>query len=133
MTLRMTRRLMFAAPFCAAPGAIPGLARAAEGDFSGFLAGVRRDALARGIRPATVDAALRNVQFLPRIVELDRKQPERTMTFTQYIAKVVTPQRKEDARRQLADNRDLLDAVSRRYNVEPSILVSLRGLDSQFG
>ena len=133
MTLRMSRRLMFAVPFCAAPSAISGVVRAAEGDFSGFLAGVRRDAIAHGIHPATVDAAFRNAQFLPRVVELDRKQPERTMTFTQYIAKVVTPQRKEDARRQLAENRVLLDAISRRYNVEPSVIVSLWGLESDFG
>ena len=90
MMLRVSRRIMFAVPFCAAPSAISGLARAAEGDFSAFLAGVRHDAIARGIRASTVDAAFRNAQFLPRVVELDRKQPERTMTFTQYIAKVVT-------------------------------------------
>ena len=124
---------MFAVPFFVAPSAISGLARAAEGDFSAFLAGVRRDAIAHGIRASTVDAAFRNAQFLPRVVELDRKQPERTMTFTQYIAKVVTPQRKEDARRQLAENRALLDAISRRYNVEPSIIVALWGLESDFG
>jgi membrane-bound lytic murein transglycosylase B len=133
MTLRVSRRIMFAVPFCAGPSAISGLARAAEGDFSAFLAGVRHDAIARGIRPATVDAAFRSAQFLPRVIELDRKQPERTMTFTQYIAKVVTPQRKEDARRQLAENRVLLDAISRRYNVEPSIIVALWGLESDFG
>jgi len=133
MTLRMSRRIIFSAPLCAASGAISALARAAEGDFSAFLAGVRHDAIARGIRPATVDAAFRNAQFLPRVIELDRKQPERTMTFTQYIAKVVTPQRKEDARRQLAENRVLLDAISRRYNVEPSIIVALWGLESDFG
>src|SRR5262249_35867843 len=123
----------FAVPVCAAASGLRGFARAAEGDFNTFLAGVRRDAVAKGIRPATVDAALRDVQFLPRVIELDRKQPERTMTFTQYIAKVVTPQRKEDARHQLAENRVLLDAVSRRYNVEPSIIVSLWGLESDFG
>src|ERR1700741_2702205 len=117
MTLRVSRRIMFAVPFCVAGSGVSGLARAAEGDFNGFLAGVRRDAIAHGIRPATVDAAFRNVQFLPRVVELDRKQPERTMTFTQYIAKVVTPQRKEDARQKVSENRVLLDAISRRYNV----------------
>ena len=91
MTLRVSRRIIFAVPVLAATGTVGGLAKATEGDFSAFLAGVRRDALARGIRASTVDAAFRNVQFLPRVVELDRKQPERTMTFTQYIAKVVTP------------------------------------------
>jgi membrane-bound lytic murein transglycosylase B len=133
MTLRVSRRFMFAVPFWAAPSVVAGLAHAAESDFYAFLAGVRRDAIARGIRPATADAAFRNAQFLPRVLELDRKQPERVLTFTQYIAKVVTPQRKEDARRQLAENRVLLDAISRRYSVEPSIIVALWGLESDFG
>ena len=131
--LLVSRRAIFAAPFLAAAGTVEGLAKAAEGDFSAFLAGVRRDAIGRGIRASTVDAAFRNVQFLPRVIELDRKQPERVLTFTQYIAKVITPQRKEDARQQLAENRVLLDAISRRYNVEPAIIVSLWGLESDFG
>lgn len=133
MTLRVSRRIMFAVPFLAGPSAVAGLAEAAEGDFYAFLAGVRRDAIGHGIRASTVDLAFRNAQFLPHVVELDRKQPERVLTFTQYIAKVVTPQRKEDARRQLAENRVLLDAIWRRYGVEPSIIVALWGLESDFG
>ena len=133
MALRVSRRSIFAAPLLAAVGPTPGLAKAAQGDFYGFLAGVRREALGRGIRESTLDAAFRKVQFLPRVIELDRKQPERTMTFTQYIAKVVTPERKENARRQLAENRVLLESISRRYNVEPSIIVALWGLESDFG
>jgi membrane-bound lytic murein transglycosylase B len=133
MMLWVSRRAIFAAPFFAAAGAVERLAKAAEGDFSAFLAGVRRDAIGRGIRVSTVDAAFRNVQFVPRVIELDRKQPERVLTFTQYIAKVITPQRKEDARQQLAENRVLLDAISRRYNVEPAIIVALWGLESDFG
>jgi membrane-bound lytic murein transglycosylase B len=138
MTLQVSRRIMFGAPLLLAAGAIEGLpseglAKAPEGDFGAFLAGVRRDAIARGIPASTVDTAFRNVQFLPRVVELDRKQPERTMTFTQYITKVVTPERKDNARRQLAENRVLLDAISRHYNVQPSVIVALWGLESDFG
>ena len=133
MTPRLSRRFIVAAPFLAAPGVIARQTKAAEGDFYAFLAGVRRDAIGRGIRAPTVDLALRNVQFLPRVIELDRKQPERTMTFTQYIAKVVSPERKEDARHQLAENRALLDAIWRRYGVEPSVVVALWGLESDFG
>jgi len=133
MTLRVSRRTIFAAPFLAASGTGEGMAEAAEGGFYTFLASMRREAISRGIRAPTVDIAFRNVQFLPHVIELDRKQPERVMTFTQYIANVVTPQRKEDARNQVAENRALLDAIWRRYGVEPSIIVALWGLESDFG
>src|SRR6516225_2587502 len=91
MMLRVSRRIMFAVSFLAAPSAIARLAEAAEADFYAFLAGVRREAIGRGIRASTVDLAFRNAQFLPHVIELDRKQPERVLTLTQYMAKVVTP------------------------------------------
>src|ERR1700731_445637 len=92
MPFRLSRRaLLAAAPLLAIPLG-GGKAMAAEGDFRAFLAAVRRDAVAQGIRPGTVDLAFRYVQYLPRVIELDRKQPEHKMTFAEYLAKVVTHQ-----------------------------------------
>jgi len=133
MSLRVSRRAMLAVPFVAAPGVIAGGAKAAEADFYAFLAGVRRDATAQGIRAPTVESALHSAQFLPHVIELDRKQPEQVLTFSEYLDKVVTQQRKEDARRELTANRALLDAISRRWGVEPPIIVALWGLESDFG
>lgn len=129
-SLRVSRRLILALPAIATCGAT---ARAAEGDFDAFLAGVRREAAAQRIRVSTIDTALRNAQFLPRVIELDRKQPERTMTFGEYLNKVVTSQRLDGARHQLAENRLLLDGVWRRFNVEPRFVVALWGIESDFG
>ena len=75
MKLRVSRRIMFAAPFLAATGAVEGLAEAAEGDFYEFLAGVRRDAIGRGIRASTVDLAFRNAQFLPMSLSSTASSP----------------------------------------------------------
>src|ERR1700686_614796 len=87
MPFRLSRRaLLAAAPLLAVPLG-GGIAAAAESDFSGFLAGVRRDAAAQGIRPATIDIAFRTIQYLPHVVELDRKQPEQKMTFAEYLDK----------------------------------------------
>jgi membrane-bound lytic murein transglycosylase B len=131
--LCFSRRLVLAAPLAALSGPAARAVEAAGGGFSAFLAGVRRDAAAQGIRGATIDAALRDAQYLPHVIELDRKQPEKTMTFSTFMTKVVTPQRKESARQHLAENRALLDAVWRRYNVEPRFIVALWGLESDFG
>jgi membrane-bound lytic murein transglycosylase B len=133
MSLRMSRRTVFGVPFVAVTGMIARSAQAAEADFYTFLAGVRREATAQGIRAPTVDSALRSAEFLPHVIELDRKQPEQVLTFSEYLDKVVTPQRKEDARRELAANRPLLEAIWRRYGVEPPIIVALWGLESDFG
>ncbi len=133
MPFRLSRRaLLAAAPLLPIPLG-GGKAIAAEGDFNGFLAGLRRDALALGIRSATVDLAFRYIQFLPHVIELDRRQPEHKMTFAEFIAKVVNPQRLDDARRHLAENSGLLQRVQQRFNVQPRFIVALWGIESDFG
>ena len=74
---------------------------------------------------STIDGVLRNAQFLPRVIELDHKQPERTLTFSEYLDKVVTSQRRDNGRQQLAENRTLLEGIWRRFNVEPRFVVAL--------
>ncbi len=132
-SLRVSRRLVFTVPLLAASVAAMRPAGAIEVDFNIFLAAVRRDAAAKGVRASTIDTALRNAQFLPHVIELDRKQPERTLTFGEYLDKVVTSQRMDHARQHLAENRSLLDGVWRRFNVEPRFVVALWGIESDFG
>jgi len=133
MPFRLSRRaLLGAAPLLTIPLG-GGTAAAAESGFQGFLAGVQRDASAQGVRPATIQAAFRYIQFLPKVVELDRRQPERKMTFGEYLQKVVTQQRLDDARQHLVDNLALLQQVRQRFNVQPRFVVALWGVESDFG
>jgi membrane-bound lytic murein transglycosylase B len=119
----------------APPSAPPGAKDLAEArpDFATWLAGLRGEALGRGIRPQTLDAALAGVAPIPRVIELDRRQPEFTLTFDDYIGRVVPPARVERGRQQLDENRALLDQVSRRYGVQSRFVVALWGIESDFG
>lgn len=131
---RCSRRAVLAAPFAAAPAIVAGRwATAAEGDFYAFLDAVRRQAASQGIRRSTVDKALGSVQYLPHVIELDRHQPEQVLTFAQYLAKTVSPQRQDNARRALSENRALLASVWRRFAVDPRFIVALWGMESDFG
>ncbi|HXP32111.1 MAG TPA: lytic murein transglycosylase [Stellaceae bacterium] len=113
---------------------LPRIGRAAgEEDFASWLAGLRRDALAQGIGGATLDRAFAGVAPIARVLELDRRQPETTLTFDEYIARVVTPQRRETGRERLDENRALLTEVARRYNVQPRFIVALWGIETDFG
>ena len=132
-TWRVSRRDIFTASLLAASGAASGTRAALEGDFYAFLSAIRREAAAQGIRAATIEMALRKTEFLTHVIELDRKQPERQLTFAEYLDKVVTAERMDGARRQLLENRLLLDRVWRRYNVEPRFIVALWGIESDFG
>src|SRR5580704_12425768 len=132
MPFRLSRRALLAASLAVVPLAAV-RSRAAANDFAVFLAQVRRDAVGQGIRSATADAVLRRVEYLPRVIELDRKQPEHTTTFSEFIEKIVTPQRTADGRAALAENWPLLQRVQQRYGVQPRFIVALWAVESNFG
>jgi membrane-bound lytic murein transglycosylase B len=104
-----------------------------DGGFTGFLAGVRTEALEKGIRPQTLDAALAGVTHIDRVIELDRKQPEFTLSFNEYLGRIVSPARVEEGRRKLAENKALLTEIERRYGVQPRFVVALWGIETNFG
>ncbi len=108
-------------------------AAAAQADFSTWLAGVGREAVAQGISRATVESALQGLAPLPRVLELDQRQPEFNLSFADYLARVVTPARIARGRTLVAENRALLARVAQRYHVPPRIIVALWGIESDFG
>jgi peptidoglycan lytic transglycosylase B len=128
----LSRRAILGASFAAAI-ARPARAFAAEEEFAAFIDGVRRDALAQGIRTSTVDNALRRAEFLPHVIELDHQQPERTLTLSAFLQKVVTPQKTADGRAEMTENWPLLQRVQQRFNVQPRFIVALWGVESNFG
>lgn len=108
-------------------------AQAADTDFASWLNGVRQDAIASGLQPQSVDLALQGVAPIPRVIELDQSQPESTLTFDQYVERVVNPKRIALGRRKLAENRTLLAKIARRYRVQPRFIVALWGIETDFG
>jgi lytic murein transglycosylase len=107
-------------------------AEAAQG-FAQWVADFRATARARGIGEATLRSAFDNVQFLPRVVELDRAQPELTRTVWDYLENTVTAQRVAAGQDKLLQFRNEAEAAASRYGVPPSILVAVWGMESNYG
>jgi membrane-bound lytic murein transglycosylase B len=101
--------------------------------FPQFLDGLRSEALSRGISQKTVDVALTDVELVPRIIELDRQQPEFTQTLADYLAKRVTDEVVAQGKQNLAENRERLAAVYAKYGVQPRFLVALWGIETKYG
>jgi membrane-bound lytic murein transglycosylase B len=106
---------------------------ASDEDFTRWLGGVRQEALAAGINPATIDRAFDGLEPIERVIELDRKQPETTVTFEYYLSRVVDAKRRRAAREHFAENRKLLTEIGRRYGVQPRFIVALWGIETNFG
>jgi membrane-bound lytic murein transglycosylase B len=108
-------------------------ASAQDTDFATWVQAMRQDALTQGISAATFDQAFAGVQPIPRVIELDHKQPETTLTFQEYIDRVVTQKRRDDARQRYLDNQALLEQVAQRYQVPARYIVALWGIETNFG
>ncbi len=109
-------------------------ARADENSkFNTWLANLRSEALQSGIRTDIADAALSSIQPLPRVIELDRKQPEFTMTFDEYLGNVVPRSRVIKGLNKLAENRELLTKIGAQYGVQPRFIVAFWGIETDFG
>ena len=101
--------------------------------FAEWLQGLRADARLAGIGDSTLERALAGIEPIPRVIELDRRQPEFTLTFREYMDRVVPPARIEKGRQRLRENRGLLDAISAKYGVQARFLVAFWGVESDFG
>lgn len=101
--------------------------------FENWLADFRREAAERGFKPATLESALSGIQSIPRVIELDRRQPEFTLTFRQYLDRVVPNTRVAKARAKLAENRAVLESMGKKFGVQPRFLVAFWGIETDFG
>lgn len=101
--------------------------------FAAWLVELRAEAAAKGISAATLDAALTGLEPIPRVIELDRRQPEFTWTFRDYMSKLVNDARIQKGRKKLAQNAKLLNEIGDKYGINPRFLVSFWGLETDFG
>lgn len=102
-------------------------------NFARWLEAVRAEARQRGISQATIAAALGSVEPLPQVVELDRRQPEFSRTFTAYMNAAVTARRAATGRAMLKQHAAVLAQAERDYNVPARFLVAFWGLETDYG
>jgi len=128
------------APIHAAPPAVPVTAETLaplepppNPNFTAWLKDVRAQARAKGIKESTLNAALSGIRPIPRVIELDRNQPEFKLTYRQYMERVVPYARVLKGRRMLEENRALLEKIGAKYGVQPRFLVAFWGVETDFG
>jgi membrane-bound lytic murein transglycosylase B len=101
--------------------------------FRQWLAGFRASALAAGITEATLSQALDDASYLPRVVELDRAQPEFTRPVWDYLDTAVSAQRVANGQDKLLEVQAEADAAAARHGVPAAVLVAIWGMESAYG
>ncbi|MDP9126923.1 MAG: lytic murein transglycosylase [Pseudomonadota bacterium] len=122
---------LFLMVLCGAATADAALVR--DEAFEQWLQGLQMEAVADGVSAPTAQNVLSDVELDDRVLALDGKQPETTITFEDYVRRTITADRVAEGRRLLRENAATLEEVGKRYSVQPKIIVALWGVESSFG
>lgn len=118
----------------ARPTPPPPPATAAEkASFARYVEGVKAEARRAGLRQTTLTRAFAGVSVNTRVIQLDRRQPEFTMSWAEYRSRIVSEARIKQGRAMYARHRALLAEVSARYHVPPGVIMGIWGLESNYG
>jgi lytic murein transglycosylase len=114
----------------------PALAKSCGNDGSGFsswLSDFEGRARSAGISQATIDRALSGVTYDRKVIGRDRSQKSFKLSFEQFYARRVGPGLLNAARAKMRTHAGVLARIEKRYGVPKEILVSIWGLETNFG
>ena len=109
------------------------IAQEASKPFGPWLDELKAEAARNGIRAETLDAVIPTIKPIPRVIELDRRQPEFTLTLQQYLNRVVPNSRVKKGRSKFRENATLLTEIGRKFGVQPRFIVAFWGVETDFG
>ncbi len=101
--------------------------------FQQWLQDVGQEAVQDGVSQATVDSALAETSYDAHVIDHDQAQPENTATFSSYSSHIISTDRVAGGRAMMRKYAKLLQAISKRYGVQPQVIVALWGVESNYG
>ncbi len=102
-------------------------------DFTGFLNNIKKLAYQQNISAETINKALTDIKLNHRILALDKKQPEFTISFGRYLTNRVSNNRVNKAKKYYIANKKNLAKIYQKYGVPGNIIVAFLALESNIG
>lgn len=101
--------------------------------FDVWLKSFRAEAARAGVSDTVLDKALGSVTPIPRVLELDKRQPEFMLTLWRYMEIYVPDTRIAKGKEMLKKHAALLSEIEKDYGVPPRFLVAFWGVETDFG
>jgi membrane-bound lytic murein transglycosylase B len=102
-------------------------------DFNNWKIKFKERALSNNISESTFNIVMANVKFLPKVLEYDRFQPEFYEDTKTYIVKRTSKKKLNAGINFYTKNKNLVDKVESEFDVEKELLLSLMGIETNFG
>lgn len=117
----------------AAPAAHAAKCGKSAGGFSNWLKDFKVEARAKGVSNKTLSRALDGVSYDKRVIRRDRSQKSFKLSYKQFYKRRVGSYLIKKAKSKLRKHRKLLAGIEKNYGVPAEILVSIWGLETNFG
>jgi lytic murein transglycosylase len=114
-------------------GAVAAPACTNTGSFERWLDGFKKDAIAQGVKPATVSATLDGMTADMGIIQSDRKQGFFAQSFLDFSAKLATANRVTNGSAKMRQHKAIFDRVEKEYGVPGAVITAFWALESDFG
>lgn len=101
--------------------------------FDRWIGAYKSRARSQGISANTINHALSGLNYNRRVISLDRGQKSFKLSFQQFYARRVSNSMIRKGHAIIAQRRSLFDQIERRFGVPPEILVSIWGLETNYG
>ncbi|MEZ5756858.1 MAG: lytic murein transglycosylase [Emcibacteraceae bacterium] len=101
--------------------------------FETWLADLKAEALQEGVSQRILDLTFDGLTPDPKVVELDRRQPEFTQTAEEYLEKRVSPLRIKNGRIKMQEFADVLDPSAKNIAVQKRFIASIWGMETNYG
>ncbi len=108
-------------------------ASAEKQNFNEWLQNFKKYSLKKGISEKTFDLVMKDVKFLPKVIEYDRFQPEFYEDTKTYISKRSNRKKVISGVKIYKNNQKLIDTVEASFGVEKELLLALMGIETNYG
>jgi membrane-bound lytic murein transglycosylase B len=105
----------------------------AQNEFRDCLQSIKAEAVRQGVPANVADRAFQGLTPDQKVIDLDSRQPEFTLTYAKYIGNSITPERVVKGQQKMAQYKGLLDQLQREYGVPGPYIVAFWGLETNYG
>ncbi len=116
-----------------AAAALSASAPSARADFSSCVASLRVQAAHSGISAKTLEVAFNGLEPDPKVLDLQKQQPEFKTPIWDYVDGLDDDQRVADGKAAMAREARALARAEEQYGVSRSMLAAIWGVESNFG
>ncbi len=102
-------------------------------EFESWVKNFKLYALKKGISQKTLDIVLEDVNYLPKVIEYDRFQPEFYEDTITYVSKRASNKKLNKGINLYNKNKKLINQVDEEFNVEKELLIALMGIETNYG